>query len=66
MSATKRDHYQFRHAPPAARTVLRSVPSNNAARPELELQTLSLQVSWNDGPKQGSDPYNTVGTRTRP
>jgi len=66
MSATKRDNHEFRFPPAAGRTALRLVPGKTKARPELQLQTLSLQVSWNDGPMRGSDPYNTVGTRTRP
>jgi hypothetical protein len=65
MSAAKRDNYEFRQELASGHTVSRSSPPKAASRPDPSARTLGLQVSWKEGTRQGSDPYNSCGARTR-
>jgi hypothetical protein len=65
MSVAKRDNYVFGHSKTADQAALRLMPRQAVSRPERTAQTLALQGSWNEGTTRGSDPYNSLGTRTR-
>ena len=64
MSISKRDNYEFRQALTANRAAVSTTPGDTASRLGRAAQALRVQASWNEGAAQGSDPYNTVGTRT--
>jgi len=65
MSVAKRDNDVFRLTKTAEQAAQRLMPPKTVARPDRGAQTLALKGSWNEGTARGSDPYNSLGTRTR-
>jgi len=65
VSAAKRDKYVFSLARTSDQAVPRPMPRTALSRPDQTAQALALQGSWNEGTTRGSDPYNSLGARTR-